>query len=127
LADRGDVALVVSDDGSPTTIDADPVRLDEVLTNLLTNAIQHTPAGGRVDVTVGSSPNGGVTFTLDDSGAGIPADQLPIVFERFVTTADTGGTGLGLAIARRLVEAHDGTIDAAAAPAGGTRIRFRLP
>jgi len=128
LADHGDVTLAVDGEGTPpATIEADPVRLDEVLTNLLTNAIQHTPAGGRVTVTVGDGPNGGVTFTIDDSGPGIPADQLPVVFERFVTTADTGGRGLGLAIARRLVEAHGGTVDAAAAPTGGTRIRFRLP
>ena len=126
-ADRGSVTLVVEDDGSTATIDADPVRLDEVLTNLLTNAIQHTPADGRVVVTVSDGSEGGATFTIDDSGSGIPVDQLPVVFERFVTTADAGGTGLGLAIARRLVEAHGGTIDAAAAAAGGTRIRFRLP
>ena len=103
------------------------MRLDEVLTNLLTNAIRHTPAGGRVVVTVGRGPSGGAAFTIDDSGPGIPAEQLPVVFERFVTTADTGGTGLGLAIARRLVEAHGGTIDAGATPTGGTRIRFQLP
>jgi len=128
LADRGGVAVTVGGEGSPPeTIEADPVRLDEVLTNLLTNAIQHSPAGGRVAVTVGGGPDGGTIFTIDDSGSGIPVDQLPVVFERFVTTADTGGTGLGLAIARRLVEAHGGTIDASVAPTGGTRIRFRLP
>ena len=112
---------------APPSIDADPVRLNEVLANLLGNAVRHTPAGGSVRVRVSGAPAGGVVFVVDDSGAGIPADRLPFVFDRFVTSADTGGTGLGLAIAKRLVEAHGGTIEADASMDGGTRIRVEIP
>ena len=64
---------------------------------------------------------------MTDTGAGIPTDQLPYVFDRFVTAADTGGTGLGLSIAKRLVETHGGTIEAKAAPGSGTTITFSIP
>jgi len=111
----------------PSEIEADPVRLAEVLANLLTNAIRHTPAGGTVTVRVTRMPAGAVSFEVRDTGPGIPRDLLPFVFDRFVTSADTDGTGLGLAIAKRLVEAHGGWIDALANTNGGTTIRFGLP
>ena len=63
---------------------------------------------------------------MQDTGPGIPADRLPNVFDRFVTSADAGGTGLGLAIAKRLVEAHGGTITASTPPDGGTSVRFEI-
>jgi signal transduction histidine kinase len=124
---RGVSIEVEASDGSPASVEADPTRLDEILANLVTNAFQHTPAQGRITVTVGAGPEGGASYTIDDTGPGIPPDQRARVFERFVTSADSGGTGLGLAIARRLVEAHGGSIEAGAAPGGGTRIRFVLP
>jgi signal transduction histidine kinase len=111
---------------APASIEADPVRLAEVLANLLANAIRHTPPAGRVTVRVAGADTG-VAFTVEDTGPGIAADQLPFVFDRFVTTADVGGTGLGLAIAKRLVEAHGGSIDAAVPATGGTRIRLVIP
>ena len=67
------------------------------------------------------------SFTVEDTGRGIPADQLPLVFDRFVTSVDADGTGLGLAIAKRLVEAHGGTIEAMGNAAGGTTILFQIP
>ena len=70
---------------------------------------------------------GGVAFSVSDTGTGIPEDQLPHVFDRFVRSADSPGTGLGLAIAKRLVEAHDGTITAENRSGGGTTVRFVLP
>ncbi len=106
--------------GAPTQLDADPVRLAEILANLVTNAVRHTPREGRVAVRV-SAADGGAEFEVQDTGPGIPSDQLPIVFDRFVTSADTGGTGLGLAIAKRLVEAHGGTIEARSPRARGRR------
>jgi len=126
-ADEADVRLklVVGDD-APAAIDADPVRLTEVLANLLTNAIRHSPAGASVSIRVGSA-NRDVVFEVDDDGPGIPSDQVPFVFDRFVTSADTGGTGLGLAIAKRLVEAHGGTIEAITPNGGGTHMRVRIP
>ena len=112
--------------GAPTEIDADPVRLSEILTNLVANAVRHTPRAGRVTVRVSGMDDAAV-FEVEDTGTGIPVDQLPFVFDRFVTSADAGGTGLGLAIARRLVEAHGGSIEANATNSSGTNIRFVIP
>jgi signal transduction histidine kinase len=126
-ADRAGVELTVTGTQStPRTIEADALRLDEVLANLVTNAVQHTPRDGGVTVTVDGSADG-VRFTIDDTGSGIDAAQLPYVFDRFVRAADTGGTGLGLTISRRLVEAHGGKIEAGRSPGGGTRISVELP
>jgi signal transduction histidine kinase len=124
---RGVTLEVVIAPDTPATIEADPVRLAEVLNNLLTNAIRHTPREGRVTVRVSRDGDGRAAFEVADTGPGIPADQLPAVFDRFVTSADAGGTGLGLAIAKRLVEAHGGAIEAIAPPSGGTRVRFAIP
>jgi two-component system sensor histidine kinase BaeS len=97
-----------------------------VLTNLVSNAVRHTPAGGRVTVRAESTRDG-VVFEVSDTGPGIDPEDLPHVFDRFVKSADSGGAGLGLAIAKSLVEAHGGTISAERSePAGGTVIRFRL-
>ena len=97
-----------------------------MLANLLTNAIRASPSGASVSVRVGSA-NRDVVFEVEDDGPGIPSDQAPFVFDRFVTSSDTGGTGLGLAIAKRLVEAHGGTIEAITPNGGGTRMRVRIP
>src|SRR5439155_19834303 len=125
-ADEADVRLNVILGDAPAAIEADPVRLTEVLANLLTNAIRHSPAGASVTVRVASA-NGDVVFEVDDAGPGIPSDQVPFVFDRFVTSADTGGTGLELAIAKRLVEAHGGTIEAITPNGGGTHMRVQIP
>ena len=106
-------------------LDVDPVRIGEVLANLLSNAVRHTPRGGSVTVAV--APSGAeVAFTVSDTGPGIDAGDLPHVFDRFVKSAGSGGAGLGLAIARSLVEAHGDRITAAS-DAGGTTMRFLLP
>jgi signal transduction histidine kinase len=125
-ADRRGIELeVVAAPGAPQTIEADPVRLTEVVGNLLTNAVRH--ANRHVIVRI--EPNGarGVGIQVEDDGPGIAADQLPHVFDRFVTSADAGGTGLGLAIAKRLVEGHGGSITASSPAHGGTIVRFRIP
>ncbi len=119
------VALVL-EASDPAPLGADPVRLAEVLQNLLSNAIRHTPPGGRVLVRV-SATRAGVRTEVRDTGPGIDAELLPHVFDRFVRSADTGGTGLGLAIAKRLVEAHGGTIEATQPTEGGTSIAFTIP
>jgi signal transduction histidine kinase len=127
-ADRRGVTIDVAvAPDAPATIDADPERLDEILANLLTNAIRHATANGRVAVRVTGDGGGAAVFEVEDDGPGIPPDQLPYVFDRFVTTADAGGTGLGLTIAKRLVEAHGGTIEATSPPAGGALVRVRIP
>jgi signal transduction histidine kinase len=119
----------------PPEIDLDPVRIRQVLENLLANALRYTPAGGTVTVSVGpaagSATNGsapaGVTFSVADTGPGIPPQELERVFERFAKSADSGGSGLGLAIARTIVQAHGGTITANNAAGGGAVFSFTLP
>lgn len=113
------------DEGLPT-IDADPVRVREVLANLATNALRLTPDGGSVTVSAHAGDDG-LRLEVRDSGPGIPPAERHAIFDRFVTTADAGGTGLGLAIAKRLVQAHGGTIVAMDAPGGGTLMRVDLP
>jgi signal transduction histidine kinase len=108
-------------------VSADPTRIREVLGNLLSNALRHTPRGGSVNVDVANGGRSLVSVSIRDTGPGIAPDVLPRVFERFVRTPDSPGSGLGLAIARDLVEAHGGTISVESPAGGGTAIRFSLP
>jgi signal transduction histidine kinase len=108
------------------TLDADPVRIGEVLANLLSNALRHSPSGGRISVSA-ESADGAVAFVITDTGSGIAPDALPHVFDRFVKAADSSGAGLGLAIAKSLVQAHGGTISAESSSGAGTTMRFVLP
>jgi signal transduction histidine kinase len=107
-------------------VDVDPVRIGEVLANLLSNALRHTPPEGSVVIAVDPAPDG-VAFTVTDTGRGIVADALPHVFDRFVKAKDSGGAGLGLAIAKALVESHGGRIAAESEPGRGTTVRIVLP
>jgi two-component system OmpR family sensor kinase/two-component system sensor histidine kinase BaeS len=109
------------------SMEVDPVRIAEVLANLLHNALRHTPPGGSVVVSARGPADGRVEFAVEDTGSGIPPEVIPHVFDRFVKAADSGGAGLGLAIARSLVEAHGGEIGAESEPGKGTTIRFSLP
>jgi signal transduction histidine kinase len=109
----------------------DPQRITQVLGNLLSNALRHTPAGGRVVCRVRRAARG-LQFAITDTGPGIPPEALPHIFERFYRVDSgraraEGGTGLGLAIARQLVEAHGGHIWAESAPGQGTTVAFVLP
>jgi two-component system sensor histidine kinase BaeS len=107
-------------------VDVDPVRIREVLANLVGNAIRHTPAGGSVTIR-GSVAVPWLEVWVVDTGPGIDPDLLPQVFERFVSSAGSGGSGLGLAIARSLVEAHGGSLEVEASGSAGTTFRARLP
>ena len=118
----------VSEAATPAgSVDADPVRLQQVLGNLISNAVRHTPSGGTVTITVDGPEPGWVRFTVDDTGPGFPADVVPGLFDRFTKSEGSAGSGLGLAIARDLVRAHGGTIEAANRPGGGASVSFRLP
>jgi signal transduction histidine kinase len=92
----------------------------------LTNALRYTPNGGTITVSAERADGGGVAFVVADTGTGIPATDLPHVFDRFAKSGDSRGSGLGLAIARSLVHAHGGSI-AAQSETSGTTIRFVLP
>lgn len=106
-------------------LEVDPARIRQVIGNLLSNAIRHTPSGGSVKVSV-TSPAGQVRITVTDTGEGIPAALLPHVFERFVKGPDSTGSGLGLAIAHDIVAAHGGRIEARSG-SSGTAIELSLP
>src|SRR5262249_9111126 len=114
------------------TVLADADRLQQVVWNLVSNAVKFTPQGGRVDVEVQHGPDE-AAIVVTDTGAGIAADFLPHVFERFRQadarhTREHGGLGLGLAIAKPLVEMHGGTIQAWSDGIGkGARFRVALP
>jgi two-component system, OmpR family, sensor histidine kinase BaeS len=108
---------------------ADERWLHQVVTNLLGNALKFTPAGGRVTVRTGQTGPDAV-LTVTDTGVGIPADELPHVFERFwrgQAAAGTSGSGIGLAIAAELARAHGGTLAAASQPGQGTTLTLTVP
>ncbi|MGH3402255.1 MAG: HAMP domain-containing sensor histidine kinase [Streptosporangiaceae bacterium] len=110
----------------------DPERIHEVLTNLLTNAVRHSPAGGEVTVDATARPGGGVRIEVRDQGTGVPAEAVERIFDRFYRAGTgpcpgSGGAGLGLAIARSIVELHGGSIRADPRPPAGCRIIIDLP
>jgi signal transduction histidine kinase len=109
-------------------VEIDPLRIREVLTNLIANAVRHTSAGGRILVTAEAEAAAGrVQVAVVDTGSGIPPEELPRIFDRFYKGASSRGSGLGLTIARNLVLAHGGQISADSQPGRGTRIQFNLP
>jgi signal transduction histidine kinase len=120
------VELTAAIEGDLPIMDIDPVRIREVLANLVGNALRHTPTGGRVTVG-GATETGWIRLEVRDTGRGVEPDLLPHIFDRFVTGDDSRGSGLGLAIARQLVVAHGGEIAAESVPGTGTIIRVRLP
>ncbi|MEX5296758.1 HAMP domain-containing sensor histidine kinase [Kocuria sp. CPCC 205268] len=115
-----------------TPIPLDPERMGQVLSNLLENALRHTPPGGTIILRTDHTPEA-VTYTVTDSGEGISAENLPHVFERFYRAntgreAHRGGSGLGLAISKALVEAQGGTLEATSdGPGRGASFRIHLP
>ncbi|MFL5680001.1 MAG: sensor histidine kinase, partial [Chloroflexota bacterium] len=125
------VALSVDAAADLPLVDVDPVRIREVVSNLVANALRYTPRGGDVSVAArrpGDDPHRSIRIQVRDTGAGLAADVLPHVFDRFWKSADSRGSGLGLAIARGLVEAHGGEIRAESAGIGaGTTFTVTLP
>jgi two-component system, OmpR family, phosphate regulon sensor histidine kinase PhoR len=110
---------------------ADPDGLRQILTNLLDNAVRHTPPGGSITVSADQGQNG-VVLAVQDTGTGISPEHLSRIFERFYRVdssraRDQGGTGLGLAIVKHLVEAHGGRVEAESALGKGTVIRMTFP
>lgn len=111
----------------------DPLRMHEIVTNLLTNAIKFTPAGGSVLLETGPDQVSGTGFAVlrvSDTGVGIPAHELPLVTERFFRgqrSLGIAGTGIGLTIVTELVRAHHGSMDITSEPGSGTEVTVRLP
>ncbi|MEU6879953.1 HAMP domain-containing sensor histidine kinase [Streptomyces sp. NPDC046712] len=129
-AESSDIRLCTHTDPG-LTLDADPVRMRQVLGNLTSNALRHTPAGGTITLTARQAGDLAV-LTVEDTGSGIATDDLPHVFERFwraekSRSRRTGGSGLGLSIARQLVEAHEGTVTVDSEPGSGCVFTIELP
>ncbi|HSL55273.1 MAG TPA: ATP-binding protein, partial [Pyrinomonadaceae bacterium] len=130
-AEAKEIDLSTHIDAPNSIVRADSERLQQVLWNLLANAVKFTPSGGKVDVYL--QQQGSIAeIRIEDSGPGVPAEFLPRIFERFSqadgsSTRKHGGLGLGLAIVRHLVELHGGTVSAANRKEGGAMLTVRLP
>ncbi|MDQ2644265.1 MAG: ATP-binding protein [Myxococcota bacterium] len=117
---------------SGLVVDADPMRLTQVISNLLSNAAKYTPSGGHIRIAAKAS-NEQIELSITDTGVGIPKHQLPTIFDLFVQGKTTihrreGGLGIGLAVVKNLVQMHGGTVEAfSEGPGKGTEFRIRLP
>lgn len=120
--------LEIRTDLAEVSVFADPVRLRQVVTNLVTNATKFTPPGGTITVTL-QVRDAHAELAVADTGVGIPAEDIPQVFERFFRGATSigRGSGIGLAVVAGLVAAHDGEISVASDPGQGSRFLVRLP
>jgi signal transduction histidine kinase len=116
------------DDGLPEVI-VDLTRIQQVFSNLIENAVKHSPSGASIDVRASSGIEGTVRFAVSDTGPGVPAALRHRVFEKFFRCPGESvpGSGLGLAIAKEIVEAHGGWIGVEPAPNGGSVFLFELP
>jgi len=130
-AERSGLSLRVQCPQDMPPVRMDVGRLEQVLVNLIHNAVKFTPPGGEVLLTGEESPaEGALRIGVHDTGAGIPADDLPRIFERFYKSDRSrsgGGTGLGLSIARHIVEAHGGRIWAESTQGRGSKFSFTIP
>lgn len=119
--------------GEPVFVDADPVRLEQIITNLIENALKYTPDGGEVEVAVERHGSAGAQLRVRDNGQGIEPDLLPRIFDLFVQGKQSldrprGGLGIGLTLVRRLAELHGGSVEVESAGVGqGSEFRVRLP
>ena len=126
-ADAANVAISVEAPPGLPSIDLDPVRMHQVISNLVDNAIRVMPEGGSITLSA-AVREGALAIAVTDDGPGIPPELLPHVFERFTKSSGSRGSGLGLAIARAIVMAHGGSIAAeSGAATRGTTIRVSLP
>lgn len=129
-ADEAGVRIETSLPQNEWSLELDPERIRQVLTNLITNALRYTPRGEPVKISLTESADGpgrGARITVEDRGPGIAAEDLPHIFDRFYKSADSRGMGLGLSIAEYIVEAHGGQIKAESEVGRGTKISFVLP
>jgi signal transduction histidine kinase len=130
-AEQKGVHLTVTAPPDLPRVDVDPERMQQVLGNLVSNALRYTPAGGEIALS-GNVEDGKVTLQVQDSGSGIKPDELPFIFERFyrgdrARQNNTGESGLGLPIAKSLVEMHKGVITVASQVGQGTTFTISLP
>ncbi|MBU1661738.1 MAG: HAMP domain-containing protein [Chloroflexi bacterium] len=125
-AQEKNISLVFDEKNGNLSALLDPQRFEQVVSNLIGNALRYVPTGGKVWVTAHETQDG-LRITVNDNGSGVPAENLPYIFDRFwrkdkSRARTTGGTGLGLAIAKQLVESQGGTIEAYNLPEGGLQV-----
>lgn len=125
-ADEAGVRLSLEADADVPALSLDPRRIHQVIANLVSNALRHTPPGGEVTVRVAAGDDG-VTLEVADTGEGMDAATVDRAFERFWRSGERSGAGLGLAIARDLVQAHGGTVSLSSRSGAGTVVRCRFP
>jgi signal transduction histidine kinase len=128
-ASRNGVALAVTTEPSEIGITADERRVRQIVFNLLSNAIKFTPADGRIDISA-RLDDGQVEIAVADTGPGIAAEDLELIFEEFEQTVDgkkEDGTGLGLPLSRKLVELHGGRLWVESEVGKGSTFRFTIP
>ncbi len=129
-ADAAAVSLNLVLDAAEVTLEVDPERIRQVISNLISNALRYTPRQGSIKIHLTESAAGAersVRIEITDSGPGIATSDLPYIFDRFYKSSDSHGMGLGLSIAKYIVEAHGGSIKAESPAGGGTQISFTLP
>ena len=131
---RREVRLAIEISGEPPALPLDGARIERAVANLVRNALEHTPAGGEIRVSIAADGEG-VRLSVADGGNGVAADDLPHIWDRFYrgeksrrrSTGGADGAGLGLAIVRGIVEAHGGTVAARSEPGAGAVFTFHLP
>lgn len=125
-AEKQHVEIELHRPAGPVEIEADGEQVQQVLVNLILNALDALPQGGRIIVSLRMLSGGPIEVSVRDSGLGIPAEVLPRLFEPFVSSKETG-LGLGLVVSRRIVEDHGGTLVGQNPSAGGAEFLFTLP
>jgi two-component system phosphate regulon sensor histidine kinase PhoR len=129
--ERQRIAVGIHVDPAAAFVEADPTKMHDALRNLVENALNYSPEGGRVELAARAAGET-ITLAVSDTGPGIPESDLTRVFERFYRvdksrTRDPGGTGLGLSIVRHLVELHGGRVQASNRREGGALFTITLP
>jgi len=131
LADNQAIRLDIESLSPLPDVEADPTRVEQVVTNLVENAIKFTPRGGQVAL-AGETGKDQVQLTIRDTGIGIPAEEMPRIFEKFYQVDPTQagqvrGFGLGLFYARQFIQDHHGTMTIESLPGAGTTVAITLP
>jgi signal transduction histidine kinase len=115
---------------SPLALTADYDRLNQALSNLISNSLRHTPQGGKISIRITPITNHQLQIILQDTGSGIPPESLPFIFDRFwrgdKSRTDRTHSGLGLAITKQIVLAHGGTIDVESTVGKGTKFVIEI-